>query len=246
MKKVIGLSLCILGLCNFQTAMSQVSSLFKTGTIEYERTQNIMATFNYDPQLQGYVDKTGSEIYSSFFTLTILPEKSLYQFNNHNGKFNQFPEMPADINKVYYDFTNGKKIVQKIVNGQIYSIIGETKTIEWKLTDERRTIAGYDCRRANALIFDSVYVVAFFSDKFIPQIGPESFGGLPGLIMGISIPGEHISWFATKVIPMETPPKIDAPVGAQEISLSNYQIMLEHKVLTIPKFGLTMYKRALL
>jgi GLPGLI family protein len=46
---------------------------------------------------------------------------------------------------------------------------------------------------------DSIYVVAFYTDEIITRGGPESFTGLPGMIMGLVIPHEHVSWFATKV-----------------------------------------------
>lgn len=246
MKKIAFSAFALLGLSGWHPVFSQSDIFFKSGTVEYERTQNIMATFNHDPRLQGYVDKTGSEIYTSFFTLTILPDQTLYQFSKNNGRYNQFPEMPADINTVYYDLKNKKKVVQKNINGKEYTITNEARNLEWKLTDERRTIAGYDCRRANTLLFDSIYVVAFFCDKFIPQVGPESFGGLPGLILGLAIPNEHISWFAKKVTPMENLPPITPSIGANPISTSEFHTLLETKIRPIPKFGFTMYKRALL
>jgi len=132
------------------------------------------------------------------------------------------------------------------INGKVYSIVEENRKILWKLTEEKKVIAGYECRRANGLIFDSIYVVAFFSEKFIPKIGPESFDGLPGLILGITIPSEHISWFAIKVTPMEIQQKIVPPSVAKEISFTDYQKMVETSFLKIPKFGMTLYKRALL
>ncbi len=46
---------------------------------------------------------------------------------------------------------------------------------------------------------DSIYVVAFYTDEILTTGGPESFTGLPGMILGIAIPHEHVSWFATKV-----------------------------------------------
>jgi GLPGLI family protein len=67
------------------------------------------------------------------------------------------------------------------------------------LTDETRTIAGFSCRRANALIMDSIYVVAFYTDEILTTGGPESFSGLPGMILGIALPHQHVTWFATKV-----------------------------------------------
>jgi len=60
-------------------------------------------------------------------------------------------------------------------------------------------IAGFECRRANALIMDSIYVVAFYTDEISTTGGPESFSGLPGMILGLAIPHEHVTWFATKL-----------------------------------------------
>ena len=109
---------------------------------------------------------------------------------------------------------------------------------QWKLTDERKVIAGFDCIRANAIIYDSIYVVAFFSEQLLPAIGPESFSGLPGMILGVSIPHEHISWFATKI-------NITIPTGGQEITSQKFEEMLKQRVFGIPKYGPFLYKRAL-
>jgi GLPGLI family protein len=46
---------------------------------------------------------------------------------------------------------------------------------------------------------DSIYVVAFYTDEILTTGGPESFTGLPGMILGVSLPHQHVSWFATKV-----------------------------------------------
>lgn len=71
--------------------------------------------------------------------------------------------------------------------------------VKWKYTDEYRNIAGYDCRRANGLIQDSIYVVAFFTNQLEAPAGPELIQGLPGTILGVSIPSFNINMFATKV-----------------------------------------------
>ena len=71
--------------------------------------------------------------------------------------------------------------------------------IKWKITDETRVIAGFNCRRANGIMMDSIYIVAFYTDEILTTGGPESFSGLPGMILGVALPHEHITWFATKV-----------------------------------------------
>jgi len=60
-------------------------------------------------------------------------------------------------------------------------------------------------------------VVAFYTDEILVKGGPESFNGLPGMIMGIAVPRLSLTLFATKIelnnnsmpisIPVESKPK---------------------------------------
>lgn len=231
-------------ICYLSITTSNGQTLFKTGTIEYERTQNIPATFNHHPSMKSYVEKTGSEIYSATFILSIGAKSANYSYANHNGPTNRFDEMPADQNTVYEDFVTGKKLIKKFVLGKTYVLSGDSvPSIQWKLTNEKKEIAGYTCRRANGLLFDSIYVVGFFSEQFSIQSGPESFRGLPGMILGISLPSEHISWFATKVQPSE--PIIEQVEGGNLTSYAEYDKVLNRRLRKIPNFGEVLYKRAL-
>lgn len=79
-------------------------------------------------------------------------------------------------------------------------IIQDTmKRITWRMTDEYREIAGYNCRRANGLTPDSIYVVAYYANELPVSGGPESISGLPGMILGLVVPSQHVSYFANKV-----------------------------------------------
>jgi GLPGLI family protein len=71
--------------------------------------------------------------------------------------------------------------------------------IEWKITNENREIAGYNCRKAVGKIFGDVYVFAFYTDEIMISGGPCSINGLPGMILGLTIPRLHTSFVATKV-----------------------------------------------
>ncbi len=110
-------------------------------------------------------------------------------------------------------------IAQKKVYEELYLVKDSTRKINWKVTNEIRNIAGYDCRRANALIMDSIYVVAFYTDEIPVSGGPESFTGLPGMILGVALPYEHTTWFATSVVdqPM-TDDKLRAPTKGKPLN----------------------------
>jgi len=103
-------------------------------------------------------------------------------------------------NIVHSDFHNKTSISVRSLEGDKFYVQDSLRKFTWKATDEFRDIAGFKCRRANGLMFDSIYVVAFYTDQIIPKLGPESFSGLPGGILGIALPQNNTTWFATKVV----------------------------------------------
>jgi GLPGLI family protein len=74
-----------------------------------------------------------------------------------------------------------------------------------------RQIAGYECRKAIAIINDTVSVVAFYTDEILLKGGPEGFTGLPGMILGLAIPRYNTTLFATKVEAKNVPILTIAP-----------------------------------
>src|SRR5690606_21076982 len=102
-------------------------------------------------------------------------------------------------NKVFTDLTKMNVFAERHVFNEVMQVKDVLRKIRWKLTDETREIAGYECRRANALIMDYVYVVAFYTDAIKTEGGPEYFNGLPGMILGVALPHFHINYFATRV-----------------------------------------------
>ena len=121
-----------------------------------------------------------------------------------NGFFNDLPATNQS-NIIYTDLLTSTSITQKKVFEETFLVKDSTRKINWKITSEMKDIAGYTCRRANALIMDSVYVVAFYTDKIPVSGGPESFTGLPGMILGVALPHDNITWFATNVMDKPVP-----------------------------------------
>ena len=89
---------------------------------------------------------------------------------------------------------------QKFVFDGLYLLNDSLSNIKWKLVpNETREIAGFTCRKAQAILFDSVYVFAFYSDEIVSPGGPMSLHGLPGMILGVTVPRMYTSWIATKI-----------------------------------------------
>ena len=112
------------------------------------------------------------------------------------------------INKIHTVINSDSATIQKEIFDQFFLIKDKKESIKWKITDETREIAGYTCRRANGLVADSIYVVAFYTNKIPIAGGPESFYGLAGMILGVAVPEENVTWFATEVTEKKIAPNV--------------------------------------
>ena len=171
------------------------------GKIEFEKKLNQYAQLEEDNTWSELQKKTLSQFKVTYFDLMFTRTKTLYKPGREGSgtAMGWFSEMPAQENVIYSDLEEEKSVSQKKVFEQLFLVQDSIRKIRWKLTDETRTIAGFSCRRANAIIMDSIYVVAFYTDEILTSGGPESFTGLPGMILGVALPHQHVSWFATKV-----------------------------------------------
>src|SRR5690606_19642914 len=66
---------------------------------------------------------------------------------------------------LYQDFSKSVSNSTFELGGSSVLIQDSLLQVKWKITNEYRNIAGYDCRRANGVTLDSVYVVAFYTDQ---------------------------------------------------------------------------------
>lgn len=188
-------------------ARAQHAIFLSQGKIEFERKVNQYAQMEsvMDPGDEAWTEfrkkLSGNQFKTDYFDLLFTRTRTLYR-PGREGSYSPtqfFFQPPAQDNIVYSDLEDQKGITQKKAFGEVFLVQDTLRRIKWKITDETRTIAGFACRRANAVIMDSIYVVAFYTDEILTSGGPESFTGLPGMILGVSLPHEHVSWFATKV-----------------------------------------------
>lgn len=119
----------------------------------------------------------------------------------------------ADKNVIYTDYKSETVIAQKPVYEETFLVEDSLLKIKWKLVPDTRVIAGFECRKAVGIIDDSIGVIAFYTEEILIKGGPESIGGLPGMILGLSVPRLHTTWIATGVqvndvnLTSVTPPK---------------------------------------
>lgn len=201
---------------------SQAQQIFiEKGKIEFERTSNVYKQLedemgeNNNSFLEA-LKKQVPEFKSSYFNLYFDHDKTLYEPGREVETAKKVPDWlsgPAEDNIVYSDLAAKTGSSLKHVFENTYNIQDTLRKAQWKITPDTRTVAGFQCKKATTIIMDSVFVFAFYTDQIIPRGGPESFSGLPGMILGIAIPRMHTTWFATKLetsdpkISLINPPK---------------------------------------
>ncbi len=214
MKKIcIAISLTLFSIA------SDAQNFISNGKIIFERKINQWA--NNDGTFAEELKKSVPQFKSDLFGLTFDNDQSLYEAIGEVKK-NLFNETALD-NIVYSNFQKNEYVAQKNIFEKTYLIKDSLTKIKWKIKDDFREIAGFNCRRATAILFDSVFVVAFYTDEITLPGGPESFNGLPGTILGLVINRLHTTWYATKVVMDQvnekqiTPPKKGELVNNKEV-----------------------------
>lgn len=206
------------------TSFSYAQFILK-GKIEFEKTVNVYKQMDLgDDGWAATLKKQTPEYRHTYFNLIFSDGKTLYEPGRESGeKASPFGEGPATSNIVYTDFNNQKTIAAKQVFDESFLIQDSLRKYKWHITKDTRKIAGFECKRAFTVIMDSVFVVAFYTDEIVSSGGPESFQGLPGMILGLVIPRMYANWYATKV--EHEPVKADGILPPKKGKDTNYSDM---------------------
>ncbi len=171
-----------------------------SGLIEYEVKVNVHKQLG-DNVWAEQIKNQVPQFSTSWYHLTFTDKHSLYKLNRKDEKSKiPFQNSYADEDTWYNNYQEETSVKRKFVFDDMYLLNDSLMDIEWQLSpNETRVIAGFNCRKAQAIIFDSVYVFAFYTDEIVTSGGPMGLHGLPGMILGVTIPRMYTSWIATRL-----------------------------------------------
>lgn len=184
----------------FFTTAAKAQQFLDKAEIEFEVNTNLkkmMSNDSWDEKMKENL----SELKTSYWTYAFADNKSIYKFNRWSPK-TRIPKYQKDEDEEniwYHDFSTRTMSSQKLIASTNFVLFDSIAPIKWKITNENREIAGYNCRKAVGKIMDDVYVFAFYTDDITISGGPCSVNGLPGMILGLTIPRLYTSFIATKV-----------------------------------------------
>ena len=188
----------------FANAQTQ---FFSTVKIEFEKTTAMQALYKeLDPEWYERIKDHIQQTSISYFDFIADSSHSIYKPGREgNNDPRSWTIQLGSKNIVYTDYQNNTSISQKPVYEETFLVQDSLLNIKWKITPDTRNIAGFDCRKAVGILFDTVAIFAFYTDELIISGGPEGIHGLPGMILGMGIPRLHTTWFATKVQVVNVP-----------------------------------------
>ncbi len=215
------------------TVKATAQQFINKGTIEFEVITNVKKTMgnsSWSEQLKDLMP----DFKTAYYNYTFGDNKSVYKFDRYDEKKAKLPEFlrrGEDEKEWYNDFTTGQTQIQTNLWGTILNLKDSIATIHWKITNESRLIAGFNCRKAIGKILDSVYVFAFYTDEITISGGPCTINGLPGMILGVTIPRLYASMIASKLTVNNSKENTVKPITAKKYYTSKeLKAILDEKI----------------
>lgn len=198
------------------------------GIIAFQQKINLHRSApNMDENMKAMIPEFRTSEYQLAFTAIASLYKEVEadeEETDRNGNVRMSMRKPKG--EVYYDLSAKKRIEVREMMDKKHRIEGEIKTTAWKITDESKMIHGLPCMKAT---FEDTsgrkrQLEAWFTPAIPYSIGPENYGGLPGMILEVSINDGEMIYAATK-IDYKTPSKDDIamPKGGTPISEEDYK-----------------------
>ena len=203
MKKYRTLLICLLFLINVKTGWGQ--NLILSGKITFEKKENLHKQFTEMDSWTEQLLKTTPKYRTDQFELSFDTRNTFYKLTLEDESNAMSWGRIAAANNVWLNLKDTQYVAQKQVYEKTYKLEDSIPEYQWKYLSEFREIAGFNCRKAATILFDSIYIIAFYTEAIPISGGPESFTGLPGMVLGVVIPRLHVTWFATKVEPQLVP-----------------------------------------
>ena len=208
------------------------------GTIQYEVRQNVHKSLGTGMWADMWKDKV-PRIGISYYSLNFSPQQSLYKFESMDPKYKLPWSRDFESDNIWFtNFADKNTLYQKNIFGDVHLLSDTLKNMQWKISDKIRDIQGYQCRKATAILYDSVYVFVFYTDEIMVSGGPMSLQGLPGMILAVTIPRMNTTWMATSVkLTSSKPPGIDPPKKGRKNTVENIRAKLENALKDWGSYG---------
>jgi len=143
--------------------------------------------------------------------------------------------------QTYKNYATERTTQQRELGPKKYLIEDSLKKLNWKLEEGTKTIKGYTCKKATTKSRDGKDVIAWYAEDIQTSTGPETYGGLPGLILEININDAEIVFTALDIVTSNFDRSIvKAPTNGKKITRKEFDQMMEEQFGVKPGGGATI------
>ena len=218
----------------------------KEGILVYERKQNMHRTVN--EEMRAMIPEFRSSKHMLIFTegqslyKTLPKEEAPDPFSGNRGGMSL--NLGGGSSETYFHFGQNKKLMSTDLFGDPYLITDTIKKHDWKLMDETKTIAGFICkkamtktktfRQAMSVVSGSnpaappapkpeeVEVIAWYATDMASPAGPESYVGLPGVVMELDMDKGATVFTVEDVRPLTNISQLKEPKKGRKVTPEEY------------------------
>jgi GLPGLI family protein len=167
-----------------------------SGKIIFERKTNLYKRFKNEDWVTNWVkesDKTKVDDFEMYFNDSLTAFKPVESEEKENYSW------MTSKNAVYQNLNANSRYTIKDIWRNLIPITDSLYVRKWKITDSKRSIGGFSCRKAIWEQNDSTRIYAWYCNEISVSAGPESFIGLPGMILGLATEDGGVIYFAKSV-----------------------------------------------
>ena len=161
----------------------------KEGKIIYEQKIDLHRRMQ-DEQMKSTVPN----FRTSMFTLDFADNQSFYKIQEeepditeNTGNGNMIMRFAGTNAEYYKNFSTQRQVEKKELADKDYIIEDSLRHMDWKLLDGSKLILGYPCKKASGKTARGTEVEAWYTEDIPVSSGPETFHGLPGMILQVNI-----------------------------------------------------------
>ena len=177
-----------------------------SGKITFERRTNLKKKYGDNQRMKSFITEE-NKIRKETFNLHFDEERSSFIVVEDPNAEKGYMNYTTQRNKTYQNLEKDEMVVVIDLFGNNAYVKDKMPNRPWKITESKRKIGGYMCRKAIWEKNDSTRIYAWFSVDIVPSIGPEGFCGLPGAILGLATEDGGVIYFDKKVDTAQFSPK---------------------------------------
>ncbi|MEO5800833.1 MAG: GLPGLI family protein [Gemmatimonadales bacterium] len=129
----------------------------------------------------------------------------------------------------FTNLSDGSYIEMREFLGKSFRIPDSRPTFSWKLTGEQATFLGHPVLQAKATR-DSTTLEAWFTPDIPVSAGPAQYGGLPGLILTLTVDSNKVIYTATAIDLTTAVAPIKIPSQGSKVTRAEFDKIVKEKM----------------